>query len=244
MLDFLVHSSSSEGNFYTLKDGKSTLAIECGIRFKEIQKALNFQVSTLDGCLVTHSHGDHCKAWTELSTSGINCYASRETWAQLVPRAVKPFSPHRLHELTPGQCQHIGPWLVTPFDTVHDCEGSLGFVIDSQSGQRLLFMSDSAYSKFIFPGLTHIAIEANHSMEIMKQNAIEGKVDRSRFSRTAFTHMSLERLIPLLKANDLSKVVRIWLLHLSDANSDEVEFKRAVEAATGIPVTVAAKVVA
>jgi len=78
-------------------------------------------------------------------------------------------------------------------------------------------------------------------MELLKANTLAGSLDRSRYSRTAHNHMSLERLLDLLKANDLSKVERITLLHLSDANSDEQEFKLAVERATGIPVDVAAK---
>ena len=78
-------------------------------------------------------------------------------------------------------------------------------------------------------------------MELMKQNVITGHIDRSRYSRTAKNHMSLERLLDMLKANDLSKVQKITLLHLSDANSDEVMFKEAVAKATGVPVEVAAK---
>jgi hypothetical protein len=50
--------------------------------------------------------------------------------------------------------------------------------------------------------------------------------------------MSLEKCVEYLKAADLSKVMAIYLLHLSDANSDEREFKRAIERETGVPVYV------
>jgi hypothetical protein len=42
-----------------------------------------------------------------------------------------------------------------------------------------------------------------------------------------------------MQANDLSKVQEIWLLHLSDGNSDADRFKREIQELTGKPVYVA-----
>lgn len=53
--------------------------------------------------------------------------------------------------------------------------------------------------------------------------------------------MSLETCIDTLKANDLSFVQNIVLLHLSNNNSDANNFKNSVEGATGIPTIVADK---
>ena len=44
-----------------------------------------------------------------------------------------------------------------------------------------------------------------------------------------------------LRANDLSKVEEIHLLHLSDGNSDEARFKREIQELTGRVVMVAGK---
>jgi phosphoribosyl 1,2-cyclic phosphodiesterase len=84
-------------------------------------------------------------------------------------------------------------------------------------------------------------VEANHSMEIMRANSESGRIDHARFNRTAHTHMSIERLIELLKANDLSKAQQIWLLHLSSENSSEDDFKDKVQRATGVPTFVAGR---
>jgi hypothetical protein len=51
--------------------------------------------------------------------------------------------------------------------------------------------------------------------------------------------MSLDTCIKTLKANDLSLVNNIVLIHLSDSNSNEIEFKKEVKQATGKTVTVA-----
>ena len=245
MIEFTPLASSSEGCAYLLSGGgaSSPLLIDCGISFKALQRALDFKVSSLAGCLISHSHQDHCKAASHLTNAGVDCYASRETWEHIGDNPILSY--HRCFELhhmpTDNGFNRVGDWGVVAFEAKHDCEGTLGFVIDSPQGDRLLYLTDSCYSKYTFPNLTHIAVECNHSTELMKQNVITGHIDRSRYSRTAKNHMSLERLLDMLKANDLSKVQKITLLHLSDANSDEVMFKEAVAKATGVPVEVAAK---
>jgi len=253
MIDFQPIASSSDGCAYHLSGGGSSapLLIECGIPFKAIQRATDFNVSGLAGCLISHSHQDHCKSAKDLMKAGVDCYASLETMDAIVlPRGRLEWASWREHRLHPkkdyrdpfdSQWFSVGDWQVTTFEAVHDCDGTLGFIIDSPQKDRLLYLTDSCYSKFVFPGLTRIAIECNHSMELLKANTLSSSIDKSRYSRTAHNHMSLERLLDLLKANDLAKVERITLLHLSDANSDEQEFKLAVERATGIPVDVATK---
>lgn len=51
--------------------------------------------------------------------------------------------------------------------------------------------------------------------------------------------MSLETAKEFLRANDLSRVQEIWLLHLSDDNSDAERFKREIQGLTDKPVYVA-----
>ena len=82
-------------------------------------------------------------------------------------------------------------------------------------------------------------VEANYSLDLLKENVLSGEVDRAVKSRVLKSHMGLETLIDLLKANDLSAVVEIWLLHLSDSNSDAEMFKKRVMEATGKVVKVA-----
>jgi hypothetical protein len=53
------------------------------------------------------------------------------------------------------------------------------------------------------------------------------------------SHFSLENVKRFLQANDLSRVQEIWLLHLSDGNSDETRFKREIQELTGKPVIIA-----
>jgi hypothetical protein len=45
--------------------------------------------------------------------------------------------------------------------------------------------------------------------------------------------------VKTIQASDISRLREVCLLHLSDNNSDEKAFKRAIQAITGVLVTVA-----
>jgi phosphoribosyl 1,2-cyclic phosphodiesterase len=80
-----------------------------------------------------------------------------------------------------------------------------------------------------------IAVECNNISEIVSKNIMEGHIPAVVGKRVRRNHMSLENLILMLKANDLSQCRAIYLMHLSDGNSDERRMKEEVQAATGIP---------
>jgi len=79
MIDFQSHASGSSANLYTVSDGKSKLMIECGRPWRKLQKALDFQVSSVAGALLTHRHGDHSKSAKDVMKAGIDIYMSRKT---------------------------------------------------------------------------------------------------------------------------------------------------------------------
>jgi phosphoribosyl 1,2-cyclic phosphodiesterase len=236
-MNFEVLASSSAGCCYRLSGGgaKAPILIEAGIRFQLIQQGLNFQVSQLAGCLVSHCHGDHARAIGDLMHVGVPVYTSAGTWSVYKGKR----NPVLEKTLTAREVAQVGDWTVLPFEAVHDAPGTLGFIIGSPSGERLLFLTDSAYCPYKFEGLTHIAVEANFDLDIMRANVASGEMHGGRVKRVFTTHMSLDRLLEMLKSNDLSKVQEIHLLHLSSSNADPVAFKTAVQRATGVPVYIA-----
>jgi phosphoribosyl 1,2-cyclic phosphodiesterase len=96
-----------------------------------------------------------------------------------------------------------------------------------------LYATDTYYIRYRFRGLTHIAVECNYSMDILRANIEAGLVEPALKKRILKSHFSLEHVKEFLKANDLSKVQEIWLLHLSDGNSDAGRFKREIQELTG-----------
>ena len=224
--------SSSKGNCYRLLSGGRSILLECGLPWKEIRKKLNFQTTDLDGCLVSHSHGDHARSIDEAMKAGIDVYATDETFVGMDI----PVENHRSKSINPGQHFHVTRhWAVLPFETVHDTPGSVGFVI-KDADDTLIFLTDTAYCKYMFPGWpTIIMIEANFSESILQQNVDDGAIDPARAKRVRENHMSIERVIDFLSVNDLSRCREIRLIHLSDGNSDAELFKRMVQECTGVP---------
>ncbi|EAG9675853.1 MBL fold metallo-hydrolase, partial [Listeria monocytogenes] len=132
-------ASGSKGNAYVISSGRSKLLIECGINFDVIRKALNFDLSDVSGCLVSHEHGDHTAGVKKmLRTSNIKIYASEGTLSALnVPDS-------RQFILKEKSAQDIGDWTVLPFRTEHDAKEPLGFMIQRKN-EKLLFITDSYY---------------------------------------------------------------------------------------------------
>lgn len=227
MINITALASGSSGNAYLIDDGHTQLLLECGIRFRDIQIALNFKTSSLAGCLITHEHKDHTKGLKDVLRAGIDVYASQGTIEQ------ENIKHHRLKPIKAKEEFSIGTWTILPFDVEHDVAEPLGFLLMNEQGEKLLFSTDTYYVKYRFTGLTHIMVECNYSIDILNENIASGRVPKVMKRRLLKSHFSLENVKEFLKANDLIKVQEIWLLHLSDNNSDEELFKREVQALTG-----------
>lgn len=228
---FTPLASSSRGNAYLLQsDGVAPLLLEAGIPIKQLREKLRdhgVMLSDLAGCLVSHEHMDHAKAVKDLLKAGVDCYMSQGTAVML-----KTLEHHRSHiasmfNVPPG-------WQLIPFHLEHDATEPVGFFI-SHGNNNLLFVPDTAFVTNTFHGITLAAIECNNIAEIMSKNILEGNIPAVVGRRIRRNHMNLETLIQFLKANDLSRCREIYLMHLSDGNSDEREMVRKVQQATGIP---------
>jgi len=95
--------------------------------------------------------------------------------------------------------------------------------------------------RYKFKDLNNIIIEANYCKNIVRRRLLEKGIHEAVRDRVIESHMSIDTCIELLKANDLTAVNNIVLIHLSDGNSNEIEFKQRVENATGKNVHVANK---
>ncbi|AIW03668.1 metal-dependent hydrolase [Bacillus phage Pascal] len=233
MINIQAISSGSKGNAYLLDDGNTKLLLECGVTFKELQKATNYETSRLKGALISHEHSDHCKGIKEVIKRGINVYTSAGTAAAL------NLTDNRIKIVEKKKPFKIGTFQIMAFDVEHDVSEPFGFLIMTQAGDKLLFATDTYYIRYKFPGLTHILLETNYSEDIINRNVDLGRCAHSLRKRIRQSHMSLETAIEFFKVNDLSKVEEIHLIHLSDSNSDEALFKKEIQKITGKPVFIA-----
>ena len=232
MMTLTPIASGSTGNCYRLENGKDTLILEAGLHIRRIQEAFNFKLSETAGCLVTHEHGDHARSVGKLMHLSVDCYVTAGT-AEAIG-----LSGHRLHIIWAGEQFTVGSFTVVPFTVEHDALEPVGFLIAS-GDEKLMFATDTYYIRHRFSGLTHIAVECNYDADLMAANVEAGNYPEVARDRVYESHMSLETCKSFLKAQDLSRVKRIYLLHMSDGNSDAERFKRQIEELTGIPVEVA-----
>jgi phosphoribosyl 1,2-cyclic phosphodiesterase len=151
---------------------------------------------------------------------GIDVFATEKTFASDMLKNV-----HKM-PIEKGKTYQVGGFKFTSFSVQHDAADPVGFLIHHEDCGKVLFLTDTYYCKYSFPGLNNIIIEANYSDKLIG--------DKNEFLRNRIlrSHFSLENCIGLLKANDLSKVNNIVLIHLSDTNSNEIEFKLEVEKET------------
>lgn len=227
MIEIKTLATGSTGNCYWITDGSTPLLLECGISFRDIQTALNFRTSDIEGVLVTHEHKDHCKAVKEVAERGLDIYMSPGT------KDAIGIEHHRIRAVECKKQFKLGTWTILPFDTEHDTAEPYGFLLASSNGGKLLFLTDTYYCRYKFQGLTHLMIECNYSEKILHENVYSGQVHKSLRKRIMSSHFSLENVLEFFKANDLSQVQEIHLLHLSSSNSDEEMFKKSVQEATG-----------
>lgn len=233
-MNLKILGSSSHGNCYILRAGNETLLLDCGVPFKEIQKALGFDLSSVVGCLATHEHQDHTKAVKDLMAAGIDCYMSLGT-AEAIG-----LSGHRQRLVKGMDFFNVGPFTVQAFNTQHDAKEPLGFyMIYWPTEEKLLYLTDSFYVKERFSGVNYILIECNYCLDILKSNVEAGLINEALKNRILSSHFSLEGVKTFLEANASTDTRKIVLIHLSDANSDANRMQREVKEATGIETVVA-----
>lgn len=234
-----VLGTGSSGNCYKVKIGKATLLLECGLPYKVIQKKLNFKISEIDACLVTHEHMDHAKAIKDLMKAGVDCYMTKGTAEALKVKGHR-LNTFRKDDKGQGYCwKFFSDIQILPFEAVHDVAEPVSFFIKTKDKKEsLVFVTDTAYLKYKIPECDVLMIECNYVKAKLDENVRLGNINTSLRNRIVKNHLSLENLVEALRAASLDRCKKIYLLHLSDGNSDEKLIKRTIQETTGIEVVV------
>lgn len=231
MVKITTFGSSSAGNSYLLKAGDSTLLLEAGIQ----PKNMKIDWGNVDALLITHEHMDHSKYAKEyLKRGAFSIYCTQGTADHL-----KGVVNYRVMTCEYLQQFTVKGWSIIPFKVEHDVAEPAGFLIQTPSGKKVLFATDTYYIRYKFKGVTHFLIECNYSMDILMDNVEQGFIDKGQYKRILKSHFELNNLIQFFEANDLSKAEEIHLIHLSDRNSNEEQFIKEIEKTTGIPTYIA-----
>lgn len=213
-MTFTSLASSSHGNCYVVNDGETAILLECGVSFRRIKKGLGFDLSAIRGCLVSHEHKDHAKSVMDVIKSGVEVFTSEGTADALDCTLITP--------VEAGVQFRVGSLEIMPFTTFHDAAEPLGFLIYSRvDGERLVFATDTVNLGYRFPGVNLLALEANYDTDILSR--CERMPDKVKH-RVTNSHMEIETLCKYLQSLDLSQCRTVYLLHLSNAASNEGNF--------------------
>ena len=242
-MKLIVVNSNSTGNAYALASaGGEILLLEAGIRMAEVKRAIDYRLSEVVGCIVTHAHGDHAKYATEYAKFGVKVYCNEDVASK------KQFPYDSSSVVRDGITKKIGSFRITPFDVAHDVP-CLGYLIHHPEMGIMLFATDTYKVPLNITGIDHYLIEANYSDALLKQNVWNGSVNKVQADRIMLSHMSLDYTVRYLRdciqatvgGASAPTTKTVTLCHLSERNSDPSQFKRTVESALGIPTYIARK---
>ena len=197
MVTLKVVGSGSDGNGYILDDGQEILVIECGVPIAKLLPFIDFKVTKIKGCIVSHCHGDHAKYVTQYRDRGRVVYLPYE-------------SPERERQI-----YQIGRFTVKTFGLVHDVP-CFGFLIEHPDMGKLLYATDTEYIKYTFRDLDNIIIEANYAFDLLDDE----QVDNTKRDHVLRGHMELSTSIRCLEKNCGNGTQNVILAHLSKSNAD------------------------
>lgn len=224
-----VLGSSSKGNGYIMQaDTGEALILEAGIPLKKIKAKLNYDISKVSGVLISHEDSDHSKYIMEYVSAGFQIYSAKETLEYL-----KIFDYHNCKPVDQNIMWKAGRFKFKPFSTYHDAVNPFGYLIFHGECGLTLFLTDTCFSRYLFPKLNNILIECNYDDAIIDERLKSGTIHPALYDRIKSSHMSFDTCKKLLKANDLSLTQKIILIHLSDGNSDENLFVKQIKKLTG-----------
>lgn len=213
-------ASGSSGNCYVVSDGKNEIMLEAGVNPDKVIRAVGHIPKY---ALLTHEHDDHAKYSDKFDKYGVNVYCSRGT------REAKNLQATVIEK---EETYTIGGFAVYPFDADHDAEEPFCYLLESlETGERLLFATDTYYVYKKFGKVTHYLIECNYDEETISED-----VDNAHMNRVVESHISLRNLKLYLKKSIDKSAREIYVCHLSSDNLNVAKAVKELKEETGLPV--------
>jgi phosphoribosyl 1,2-cyclic phosphodiesterase len=207
-------SSGSSGNSYILKCNRERLLLELGVKWNDILRGLDYDLSNVTACIVSHIHNDHSKSVPNALKSGLSVYSCQGVANTYKGTKVLPV----------GVKTKIGGFKVQPLPLKHNVE-NYGFIITTADNNKIVFSTDAAEFRYKIKGVHHWIIECNHCEELMLEHALNNVYSMS----ASENHLEIKQTIDVLKNNFCVDTQTIVLCHLSQGNADEKEFAQRVK---------------
>ena len=220
--------TGSNGNCYSLiSDTGEILLLECGVsNWNKILRMINYRITDVSGCILTHIHSDHSKNVETVQWSGIRVFTNKET-AEILSGKLTISSPE-------GKTVQIGNFKAVPFYVEHDGTPNYAFLIKHPECGTMLYATDFMYlNKYSFKNMriNHFLIECNHLDETPEQ-------DSFKFEHSVRGHSSLSTVKEIIRVNKTASLRTITLCHLSEDWGDPDRMQKEIQEVAGKDVLV------
>lgn len=221
MLTLKTIGTGSTGNCHVLNHGQKMLLLDAGLPINAIKKGIDYRISDVDGCVVTHVHDDHSKGVRKLRMMGIKVYRPYERFGGRVIMGDFNVNPIPLNT--------DGKWLHTNGDG-SECP-IYGFLI-SVDGKNILYMTDMEYCPNTFKSwnLQTMILGCNYEDDAEIENV-------TKEFHVRLGHASLSTIKEIVRVNMTPSLRHIILCHIS-ASADADRMRNEVMGITGAGVTV------
>lgn len=163
MIRFALLASGSKGNCCLIKDEDTNLIIDCGTTKRYLNgcfEQLNYDYRKADALLITHTHKDHVSQLHMFDSLPVfSCAKLERTDA---------------NHVHPYDMLRIGSFNITVLPMSHDCEGTIGFVLETEK-EKLVYVTDTGYIRQdVMPYLAdadYYIFESNHDIEMLMQTS-------------------------------------------------------------------------
>lgn len=205
MLKFSLLASGSKGNCCVITNEDTKIVIDCGSTQKYLRQSfetINQDISSLDACLITHTHSDH-----------ISCL---KLFQHLPVYAEEDLGIRTQTMIQPDECFTIRSMKIESIRLSHDHK-CLGYIIEDQD-EKLVYITDTGYLKEQYyekiKDADYYIFESNHDLRMLIQSRRPEYV-KNRI-RSANGHLCNEDCAKHLKKCITSRTKKIVLAHISE----------------------------
>jgi phosphoribosyl 1,2-cyclic phosphodiesterase len=215
-----------------LETPQTRLLVDAGLGKRETLArlaALEINVDSLDGILITHEHADHCAGLPQmLGLWKAPLYVTEPTMDALRHCLPETFGKRLkgIETIHPGQHFTIGDIDVHAFVIPHDAADPVGFTFKS-NGTKMALVTDLGYMpnhvKVHLRGADCLVLESNHDLDMLKVGPYPWMVKQRVLSQNG--HLSNHAVSEFLAdPDDVSgfdaRARYLVLAHLSEENNN------------------------
>ena len=218
-MKYWILASGSKGNCTVVESKGQYLIIDCGATRKYLLDSfarIGLDYHQAMGLLITHDHSDHIR---QLNTfKSLNVYAPDRLTDDC--QVVRPYEPFE-----------IGPFAIMPLQLSHDCEHTLGYVIQAD-GQHLVSVTDTGYvsgrNRELIGNAEYYIFESNHDVSMLMHSSRPPYLKQRILSD--YGHMDNQYSAATLCEIIGDKTTQITLAHISqECNTREIAYRTLIE---------------